>query len=100
MVLLSPPDFLTQLENLFISTRSSGNITLTQKSYNGVDKPTPKPSPNKKRKVEAPPVANKVLIRAKTDKSKLATVVEEKDLVEFQVAYLVWGFKKLCKKWA
>jgi len=86
-MLLTPPEFLEQLQTLFISARSRGNIQVTQKSYNGVDKPEPRPSPNKKRKLEEKPVSNKVLIRAKTDKSKISTVVTQAELMEFQVAY-------------
>lgn len=92
-MLLTPPEFLEQLQNLFISARSKGNIQVTQKSYNGIDKPEPKISTSssnknpRKRKLEEPLVSNKVLIRAKTDKSKISTVVDKDALLEFQVAY-------------
>lgn len=89
MVIVSPPEFLQQLQNLFISARSKGNIQITQKSYNGIEKPKPRDTKNNKNKIseyENTP-CNKVLIRAKTPKQKLSTVVDSSNLLEFQLSY-------------
>lgn len=94
MVLLTPAEFLDQLSNLFISARTKGNIIVTQKSYNGVDKPKPQTKKVTKSFFSKAstgdsnePVFNKILIRAKTPKQKLSTVVTQPELLEFQVAY-------------
>lgn len=112
-MLLPPSEFITQLQNLFISTRAKGNITVTQKSYNGKTKPTPKPNPkfkgktggNNKLETEDLSKFDKVLIRAKTSQNKkISTVVNQQELLEFNLAYCqllrksMDGLKKKDKK--
>ena len=81
MVQLDEARFLSELTKLFQATRDAGSLTITHKrlqqrpkrGQGGDDAP-----------VETAPARFGVLVRAKTEKKKLSTVVNGADLVKFQ----------------
>ena len=81
MVQLDEARFLSELTKLFQATRDAGSLTITHKRLQqrpkrgqGGDDAT----------VETAPARFSVLVRAKTEKKKLSTVVAGADLVKFQ----------------
>ncbi|XP_062616120.1 signal recognition particle 14 kDa protein-like [Saccostrea cucullata] len=98
MVLLENDTFLTELTKLFQKGRTSGSISLTMKRYDGRTKPEP-------RKGSLPePHEYKCLLRATLGNKKLSTVINQKDVNKFQLAYAnllkgnMDGLKKKDKK--
>lgn len=98
MVLLENDTFLTELTKMFQKSRNTGTVTLTMKRYDG----RTKPKPRKGGHVE--PVEYKCLVRASLGNKKLSTVVNQKDVNKFQMAYTnllkgnMDGLKKKDKK--
>lgn len=93
MVLKGNEDFLNELQLMYSKCIEQNSVWLTFKRYDGVDRPKPKPKKvnkkNKKaKKVEVKPRPKpfdepKMLVRAKTSKQKISTVVERTDLNSF-----------------
>ncbi|XP_017778094.1 PREDICTED: signal recognition particle 14 kDa protein [Nicrophorus vespilloides] len=83
MVLLENDSFLTELTKLFQKSRLNGSVRMTFKRYDGNDKPIPRegkpPLPE--------PSEYMCLIRAQSRSKKIATVINQKDINKFQVAY-------------
>ncbi|ENN70695.1 signal recognition particle 14 kDa protein [Dendroctonus ponderosae] len=99
MVLLENEAFLSELTKLFQKARLDGSVTMTFKKYDGHNCPTPRPS-----KPPLPePSEHMCLVRAKSRAKKIATVIHQKDVNKFQVAYSsllkgnLDGLKKLKK---
>ncbi|XP_052104041.1 signal recognition particle 14 kDa protein-like [Mytilus californianus] len=97
-MLLENDTFLTELTKMFQKGRSSGSMMLTMKRWDGHTKPQP-------RKGHLPdPTEYKCLIRASLGNKKLSTVVSQKDVNKFQMAYAnllkgnMDGLKKKDKK--
>ncbi|KAL4238650.1 RNA-binding signal recognition particle subunit srp14 [Mactra antiquata] len=98
MVLLENDTFLTELTKLFQKSRNTGTVTLTMKRYDGRIKPKP-------RKGNQPePSEFKCLVRASLGNKKLSTVISQRDVNKFQMAYCnllkgnMDGLKKRDKK--
>ncbi|XP_052769965.1 signal recognition particle 14 kDa protein-like [Mya arenaria] len=98
MVYLENDTFLTELTKMFQKSRTSGSVTLTMKRYDGRSKPKP-------RKGHLPePSEYKCLVRANLGNKKLSTVISQKDVNKFQMAYTnllkgnMDGLKKRDKK--
>ncbi|XP_060525712.1 signal recognition particle 14 kDa protein [Cylas formicarius] len=99
MVLLENEAFLSELSKLFQKARSNGSVTMTFKRYDGRNRPQPRcgnpPLPE--------PMEHLCLLRAKFRSKKIATVIHQKDINKFQVAYSsllkgnLDGLKKLKK---
>ncbi|KAF2900343.1 hypothetical protein ILUMI_05845 [Ignelater luminosus] len=99
MVLLENDTFLSELTKLFQKARSNGSVTMTFKRYDGRDRPIPRegrpPLPD--------PQEHMCLIRAKSRTKKISTVVHQRDINKFQLAYSnllkgnLDGLKKLKK---
>ena len=87
-MLVSPEEFTEKLKILFYENRAKGPVTVTMKRYDGIDKPDGK---NKQailsQMSEAEKNQRKVLIRAKTSKKKLATVIDKEKLGEYKVSW-------------
>jgi signal recognition particle subunit SRP14 len=99
MVLLENDSFLTELTKLFQKARQSGSVTMIFKRYDGQDRPVPREG-----KPPLPiPQEHLCLVRAKSRTKKIATVIHQKDINKFQVAYSsllkgnLDGLKKLKK---
>ncbi|XP_063430467.1 signal recognition particle 14 kDa protein-like [Mytilus trossulus] len=97
-MLLENDTFLTELTKMFQKGKSSGSLMLTMKRWDGHTKPQP-------RKGNLPdPTEFKCLIRASLGNKKLSTVVSQKDVNKFQMAYAnllkgnMDGLKKKDKK--
>mmetsp|Transcript_5121 Transcript_5121/g.15516 ORF Transcript_5121/g.15516 Transcript_5121/m.15516 type:complete len:105 (-) Transcript_5121:81-395(-) len=73
MVLLSQDAFLTEMTRLFQNTRESGSLSLT---FKRVTEKAGDDDDEKKR--------HRCLIRARTEKKKISTVVDAKDVLKFQ----------------
>ncbi|KAK3094092.1 hypothetical protein FSP39_024062 [Pinctada imbricata] len=98
MVLLENDTFLSELTKLFQKGKSSGSLSLTMKRYDGRTKPEP-------RKGSLPePHEYKCLVRATLGNKKISTVINQKDVNKFQMAYAnvlkgnMDGLKKKDKK--
>ncbi|XP_022907302.1 signal recognition particle 14 kDa protein [Onthophagus taurus] len=99
MVLLENDVFLTELTKLFQKARQTGSVMMTFKRYDGYDKPIPRrgnpPLPE--------PQEHMCIVRAKSRTKKISTVIHQKDINKFQVAYSsllkgnLDGLKKLKK---
>lgn len=99
MVLLENDVFLSELTKLFQKARLEGSVTMTFKRYGGHNRPKPRegnpPLPE--------PSEHMCLIRAKLRSKKIATVIHQKDVNKFQVAYSsllkgnIDGLKKIKK---
>ncbi|XP_018334418.1 signal recognition particle 14 kDa protein [Agrilus planipennis] len=99
MVLLENDAFLSELTKLFQKARLTASVTITFKRYDGRTKPKPREG--------KPPLPESqehlCLIRAKSRNKKIATVVHQKDINKFQLAYSsllkgnLDGLKKLKK---
>ncbi|XP_046370984.1 signal recognition particle 14 kDa protein-like [Haliotis rufescens] len=80
-MLLENDFFLTELTRLFQKGKTSGSISLTMKRYDGRTKPLPRAG-------HVPdPTEYKCLIRAALGSKKISTVVHQKDVNKFQLAY-------------
>ncbi|XP_067681700.1 signal recognition particle 14 kDa protein-like isoform X1 [Haliotis asinina] len=80
-MLLENDFFLTELTRLFQKGKTSGSINLTMKRYDGRTKPLPRTG-------HVPdPTEYKCLIRATLGSKKISTVVHQKDVNKFQLAY-------------
>ncbi|XP_064623201.1 signal recognition particle 14 kDa protein-like [Lineus longissimus] len=105
MVLLESDAFLSELTRLFQKQKNlpagCGSISMTMKRYDGRTKPKPRAS---KSQHHHEPVEYKCLIRASLGNKKLSTVVGQKDVNKFQMAYAnllkgnIDGLKKKEKK--
>ncbi|GLV36144.1 Topoisomerase 2 [Carabus blaptoides fortunei] len=91
--------FLSELTKLFQKSRLSSSVTITLKRWDGHTKPEPREG-----KPPLPaPQEHMCLVRAISRSKKLATVVHQKDINKFQVAYSsllkgnLDGLKKLKK---
>jgi len=99
MVLLENDTFLSELTKLFQKARVNGSVTMTFKRYDGHDRPKPREG----RPPLPEPQEHMCLIRAKSRTKKIATVIHQKDINKFQVAYSnllkgnLDGLKKLKK---
>ncbi|KAL5009209.1 hypothetical protein ScPMuIL_014790 [Solemya velum] len=100
MVLLENDTFLTELTKLFQKSKTTGSLNLTMKRYDGKTKP-------KSQKTNQPDTNEyKCLVRATLGTRKLSTVVFQKDVNKFQLAYSslikanMDGLKKKDKKTA
>ncbi|KAJ8608983.1 hypothetical protein CTAYLR_008973 [Chrysophaeum taylorii] len=71
MVLLAQDSFLTELTRLFQSTRESGSLSLTLKRVSETKDET---------------TCHRCLVRARTEKKKISTVVEAANLLKFQTS--------------
>ena len=80
MVQLDEARFLSELTKLFQATRDAGSLTITHKRL----QQRPKRNQGDDATVETAPARFGVLVRAKTEKKKLSTVVNGADLVKFQ----------------
>ncbi|CAG9766543.1 unnamed protein product [Ceutorhynchus assimilis] len=99
MVLLENETFLSELTRLFQKARLDGSVTMTFKRYDGRTRPIPRE--------DKPPLPEATehmcLVRAKFRSKKIATVIHQKDVNKFQVAYSsllkgnLDGLKKLKK---
>ena len=105
MVLLEGDQFLSRLTLMFDKSRSKGHVQLTMKRYDGKSKPVPKPDDKKMskkgkeiKKPEAKPRSESTsshhgdpdfmcLIRANYRAEKISTVVHQRDVNKFQLAY-------------
>ncbi|XP_063711732.1 signal recognition particle 14 kDa protein-like [Symsagittifera roscoffensis] len=86
MVLHDNDDFLNLLPSLFEDSRQTGSVVITMKKYDGHTKP--KPSATNKYPHGAPESAVlSCLIRAKTPKKKISTVVLPKDVNKFHMQF-------------
>jgi signal recognition particle subunit SRP14 len=83
MVLLENDTFLCELTRLFQKSKASKSVQLTMKKYDGRNKP--KPRELKTQTPEA--VEHKCLVRAVVGNKKISTVVSQKDVNKFQLAY-------------
>ncbi|KAL1512677.1 hypothetical protein ABEB36_002233 [Hypothenemus hampei] len=99
MVLLENDIFLSELTKLFQKAKLDGSVTMTFKRYDGRTRPAPRPD-----KPPLPePTEHMCLVRAKFRSKKIATVVHQRDVNKFQVAYSsllkgnLDGLKKLKK---
>ena len=82
-MLVTPEEFTEKLKILFYENRASGPVTVTMKRYDGIDKPDGKTKQALLNKMsEEQKNQRKVLIRAKTNKKKLATIIEKEKLGE------------------
>ncbi|XP_065167576.1 signal recognition particle 14 kDa protein [Atheta coriaria] len=99
MVLLENDAFLTELTKMFQKSRTTGSVSMTFKRHDGHNKPTPRAG----RPPLPEPTEYMCLIRAKSRTKKIATVVHQRDINKFQVAYSsllkgnLDGLKKLKK---
>ncbi|XP_045465435.1 signal recognition particle 14 kDa protein [Harmonia axyridis] len=99
MVLLENDMFLTELTKLFQKARATGSVSMTFKRYDGINRPVPREG----RPPLPEPQEHMCLIRAKSGSKKLATIIKQKDINKFQVAYSnlirgnLDGLKKLKK---
>ncbi|KAK5648261.1 hypothetical protein RI129_003153 [Pyrocoelia pectoralis] len=99
MVLLENDLFLSELTKFFQKARLSGSVSMTFKRYDGRTRPIPREG----RPPLPEPQEHMCLIRAKLKTKKIATVVHQKDINKFQVAYSsllkgnIDGLKKLKK---
>ncbi|CAG9565356.1 unnamed protein product [Danaus chrysippus] len=98
MVLLGNDEFLIELSKLFQKARASGSISMTMKRYDGRTKPISRDG--------TPPVKDpqyKCLVRAQSGSKKISTVIEQRDVEKFTMAYSnllktsVNGLKRLKK---
>merc|ERR1712029_54406 len=100
MVLLEGDQFLSRLTLMFDKARSKGHVQLTMKRYDGKTKPTPRPENQKnvKQSAKTKPRSESTsshnsdpefmcLIRANYRSEKISTVVHQKDVNKFQLAY-------------
>merc|ERR1711879_250145 len=104
-MLVTPEQFVEKLKILFYENRAKGPVTVTMKRYDGIDKPEGKVKQSLlSNMTDAEKSKRKVLIRAKTNKKKLATVIDKEKLGEFQTEYSKMlrssmdGLKKRVKK--
>ncbi|XP_064602348.1 signal recognition particle 14 kDa protein-like [Liolophura sinensis] len=101
MVLLENDTFLSELTRLFQKSRTSGSVVLTMKRYDGRTKPKPRPGRGGS---QLEPSEYKCLVRAQLANKKISTVITQKDVNRFQLAYAnllkgnMDGLKKKDKK--
>merc|ERR1712156_1361652 len=100
MVLLEGDQFLSRLTLMFDKARSKGHVQLTMKRYDGKTKPTPRPDEKKtsQKSKQSKPRSESTsshhgdpefmcLIRAVYRSEKITTVVHQRDINKFQLAY-------------
>ncbi|CAH2247491.1 signal recognition particle 14 kDa protein [Pararge aegeria] len=98
MVLLGNEEFLAELSKLFQKARASGSVTMTMKRYDGRTKPHPRDGTPAVKDPEY-----KCLVRAQSRSKKISTVIEQRDVEKFTMAYSnllktsVNGLKRLKK---
>jgi len=83
MVLLENDAFLSELTRFFQKSKTGKSIQLTMKKYDGQTKPRPRPG----RPQPPEPSEHKCLIRVVLGNKKISTVVSQKDVNKFQLAY-------------
>ena len=77
MVLLDNDGFLLALTKMFQNNRSTGSVLIVLKKYNG----------RTTRQMPQQPLDNLCLIRASDNKTKLSTVISNKEVTKFQMSY-------------
>ncbi|XP_065890820.1 signal recognition particle 14 kDa protein-like [Dysidea avara] len=84
-MLLDNDSFLTELGKLFGKTKHLGSVTLTMKKYNGRTRPCPRD----KTRVQylSEPEENLCLLRASNGKKNISTVISNREVTRFQMAY-------------
>jgi signal recognition particle subunit SRP14 len=82
-MLLENDAFLSELTRLFQRSKSGKSIQLTMKKYDGRTKPKPRAG----RPQPPEPSEHKCLIRVVLGNKKISTVVSQKDVNKFQLAY-------------
>ncbi|XP_074662216.1 signal recognition particle 14 kDa protein-like [Tubulanus polymorphus] len=92
MVLLENDNFLSELTRYFQRSKQSGSLTITMKRYDGRTTPQPKDKKDQKGTSSTshqttPQEELKCLIRASLGSKKIATVVNQKEMNRFQLAY-------------
>jgi len=100
MVLLEGDQFISRLTLMFDKARSKGHVQLTMKRHDGKSKPAAKPDEKKttKKGKETKPRSESTsshhgdpdymcLIRANYRSEKISTVVHQRDVNKFQLAY-------------
>ncbi|KAJ8977028.1 hypothetical protein NQ317_013477 [Molorchus minor] len=85
MVLLENDSFLSELTKFFQKARLNGSVTMTFKRYDGRDRPIPRPDKPPDKLPE--PHEHMCLVKAKFRSKKISTVIHQKDINKFQVAY-------------
>jgi len=99
MLIENNETFLSELTKFFQKNQNKA-IYLTMKRYDG----RVKPKTCKEVIQQAPPQEYKCLIKVKTGKKKISTIVNAKDVNKFQLAYTnllkgnLYGLKKKDKK--
>ncbi|GAB1601321.1 signal recognition particle 14 kDa protein-like [Argonauta hians] len=99
MGLLENDSFLSELTRLFQRSKTTGSLNITMKRYDGRTKPKPKHEQTTHESQEY-----KCLLRASLGNKKISTVVNQKDINKFQMAYInvlkgnMDGLKKRDKK--
>jgi len=83
MVLLENDAFLSELTKFFQKSKISKSIQLTMKKYDG----TTKPRPREGRPQPLEPTEHKCLVRVVLGSKKISTVISQKDVNKFQLAY-------------
>ncbi|ESO90694.1 hypothetical protein LOTGIDRAFT_233722 [Lottia gigantea] len=80
-MLLENDSFLSELTRMFQRTKNTGSVSITMKRWDGHNKPKPRTG-------NAPePTEYKCLFRASARNKKISTVVSQKDVTKFQMAY-------------
>ncbi|XP_076060250.1 signal recognition particle 14 [Oratosquilla oratoria] len=84
--------FMSELTLMFHNARSQGQVTVTMKRYDGRTKPHPKPRRLKKGKIITPdplpePEEYSCLLRARSKKKKISTVVSPTEALKFQLQF-------------
>mmetsp|Transcript_2631 Transcript_2631/g.7841 ORF Transcript_2631/g.7841 Transcript_2631/m.7841 type:complete len:117 (+) Transcript_2631:314-664(+) len=89
MVQLEHAKFLAELQKLFLATRDKGSLSITHKRLEDyAAKKAAKRDDATAATADAGATAkarHSVMVRARTEKKKLSTIVADKDLVKFQV---------------
>jgi len=83
MVLLESDAFLNELTGFFLKSKSAGAVALTMKKYDGRTKPKPRQG----KPAEPEPSEYKCLLRAQLGNKKISTVINQKEVTKFSMAY-------------
>ncbi|XP_014790463.1 signal recognition particle 14 kDa protein [Octopus bimaculoides] len=103
MVFLENDSFLSELTRFFQRSKTSGSLNITMKRYDGRTKPKPK-SNRSEQSISHETVEYKCILRASLGNKKISTIVNQKDVNKFQMAYInvlkgnMDGLKKRDKK--
>ncbi|XP_050404518.1 signal recognition particle 14 kDa protein [Patella vulgata] len=80
-MLLENDAFLSELTRMFQRSKNSGSVSITMKRWDGHNKPKPRTGNPPE------PTEYKCLFRATARNKKISTVVSQKDVTKFQMAY-------------